>query len=265
VEDRTPEGLVPGGPSLYAARAALALGADVTLVTRLSANYDRTVLAGLDLKAVEAAAAPQYANSYDADGNRTQLLLNEGEPLTEDAMACDEKTDVFLLAPAYHEVAEWPFPCAKTRGISLQGLLRSKEGERVVPTADAWSAVAPFVAKGVFAFLSAEDTRDAAGLARKLATEGMPVFVTHGHHGADYFAPDGTERHWDPIPADAVDPTGAGDCFATAFIVRFAETNDLTEATRFALAAGSLAVEGAGIAEVPTRGAIEARLGRMAA
>jgi sugar/nucleoside kinase (ribokinase family) len=48
-------------------------------------------------------------------------------------------------------------------------------------------------------------------------------------------------------------------------MVRLAETDDLALAMRFALAAGALAVEGSGIAGLPTREAIEARINREAA
>jgi sugar/nucleoside kinase (ribokinase family) len=48
-------------------------------------------------------------------------------------------------------------------------------------------------------------------------------------------------------------------------MVRLAETDDLATAMRFALAAGALAVEHSGIAGLPTREAIEARMNREAA
>ena len=88
--------------------------------------------------------------------------------------------------------------------------------------------------------------------------------VTRGYRGAVLFTGD-SESAIEAIPADSVDPTGAGDCFATAFTVRFAETGNVSEAARFALAAGSLAVEGPGIAGIPTRAQVEERLKQEAA
>ena len=56
----------------------------------------------------------------------------------------------------------------------------------------------------------------------------------------------------------AVDPTGAGDAFAAAFAVRYAETGDPLEAARFAVRAGALAVTTAGAQpSLPTREAVE--------
>ena len=89
--------------------------------------------------------------------------------------------------------------------------------------------------------------------------------MTRAHNGATLF--DGpSERTFPAIPAERIaDPTGAGDCFAAAFIVRLAESRDVLEATRFALAAGSLAVENSGMTGIPSRRAIERRLEREAA
>lgn len=66
-EDRAPDGgWVPGGPSLYAARMAHALGARVTLLTTLSPSFDRACLEGLEVPPFPADVLPRYANAYDA-------------------------------------------------------------------------------------------------------------------------------------------------------------------------------------------------------
>ena len=56
-----------------------------------------------------------------------------------------------------------------------------------------------------------------------------------------------------PRPASEVDPTGAGDIFTTAFVLRLQETGDPIEATRFANVTASYGVEHLGILGVPTR------------
>ena len=70
---------------------------------------------------------------------------------------------------------------------------------------------------------------------------------------------DGEER----VPAyqaNEVDPTGAGDVFATAFFVRLHETGDAVQAARFANAAASFVVEGPGVSCIPSRAQVEWRL-----
>ena len=49
------------------------------------------------------------------------------------------------------------------------------------------------------------------------------------------------------FPSEEVDATGAGDTFATGFLVRYRETGDVGEAARFGAAAASLSVEGVGV------------------
>ncbi|MBI2468198.1 MAG: hypothetical protein HYV62_10340, partial [Candidatus Rokubacteria bacterium] len=56
-----------------------------------------------------------------------------------------------------------------------------------------------------------------------------------------------------PAPAVEVEPTGAGDVFAAAFLIRYNATGDPWDAAAFAAVAGALTVEGEGIAGVPTR------------
>jgi sugar/nucleoside kinase (ribokinase family) len=101
---------------------------------------------------------------------------------------------------------------------------------------------------------------DLAGEARTLRSQlGVPrvTVVTEGAQGATVHYQ--RERFRFPArQATAVDPTGAGDIFAAAFLVRLAETDDPHEAARFANVAASLSVERVGIASVPNRAQIEA-------
>ncbi len=266
VLDRTAEGgWLPGGPSLYAARCAAALGAEVTLVTGMEPGYPAEALEGLDVVARDVPALPRYANSYDAVGARSQLLLEEGGPLPLDTFAVVRACDALFLAPAYHEIERWPATVATVRAASLQGFLRAASAShRVIHRPGAWAAVRNIALAGTTCFLSDEDTDDADGLARTIAAAGGRVLVTHGRAGATrYEGASAIARA--ALPATPVDPTGAGDCFAMAYTVRLVETRDADAAFSFALAAGALAVEGVGVAGIPTRAAIEARLAKVAA
>jgi sugar/nucleoside kinase (ribokinase family) len=82
---------------------------------------------------------------------------------------------------------------------------------------------------------------------------------TRAERGAD-ICHNGAWRHIDAFPAEAVDPTGSGDVFAAAFLIRYRETGDPWEAARFATGAASLIVESEGLANTPDRSMIEARL-----
>ena len=83
---------------------------------------------------------------------------------------------------------------------------------------------------------------------------------TRGVDGADVYH-GGDWRRIEAFASNPTDLTGAGDVFAAAFLIRYADTNDAWEAARWAAAAASLVVEGPGVDAVPTLAAVEARLG----
>ena len=62
------------------------------------------------------------------------------------------------------------------------------------------------------------------------------IAFTRGYNGADICVR-GNWRHIAAFPAKVVDPTGAGDVFAAAFLIRLWESGDVWKATRFAACA----------------------------
>ncbi len=59
------------------------------------------------------------------------------------------------------------------------------------------------------------------------------------------------------FPATERDPTGAGDVFAAALLVRLHETGDPLDAARFAARVAAASIEGRGVSMVPTRVEVE--------
>jgi len=66
-----------------------------------------------------------------------------------------------------------------------------------------------------------------------------------------------------PRIASEVDPTGAGDIFATAFIIRMQETGNPVESARFANVTASYGVEHLGIDGIPSRETVLAYMERF--
>ena len=263
--DRTAEGgWTPGGPALYAARCAHALGARVTLVTHLTPNYDREVLAGLEVVALGARSVPLFANTY-TNGQRSQLLLARGARFSEADVCAIPHGDGLIVAPAFREIAA-VLMTAGLEVVTLQGALRSVDAQHnVIRRATSLFAVQPWARPGVFAVFSVEDTAAPEIIATAMTLGGATAVLTHGAFGATVYRATGNPEHLPPIPAHEVDPTGAGDCFAAAFTVRMLSTGDEGEALRFAAAAGAIAVESVGLAALPTVADVEARLAREAA
>jgi sugar/nucleoside kinase (ribokinase family) len=82
---------------------------------------------------------------------------------------------------------------------------------------------------------------------------------TRGYGGAD-ICYRGEWRRFDAYPANPIDLTGAGDTFAAGFLIRYAETRNPWEGTRYGTCAASLVIEGVGVEGVPTRETIAGRL-----
>jgi sugar/nucleoside kinase (ribokinase family) len=99
-------------------------------------------------------------------------------------------------------------------------------------------------------FFSQHDLPGPDEQARELLSHVPIVALTRGWRGLTLFTR--RERHEVPsLPRPEVDPTGAGDVCAAAFLVRYHETGDPLEAAAFAACAASCAVEGVG---TPTLG-----------
>src|SRR5690606_24636704 len=127
--------------------------------------------------------------------------------------------------------------------------------DRVVPGA---VEPAPRWLHGDVVFVSTEDVADPDGLEQWLERVSL-VVLSRGRDDCTVWDRHG--RHViPPLPAREGDPTGAGDAFAAAFLIRYAETGDARQSALFASAAGAIAVEAAGFDALGTRDQIEVRM-----
>lgn len=101
---------------------------------------------------------------------------------------------------------------------------------------EALRAVLPFVS------LIAVNEGEAEALTAAFGTPDVPLLVTLGPRGAEYRAPDAPPIHVPGFAVQAVDTTGAGDCFAGNFAAARDAGHDLPAAMRFAAAAAALQV-----------------------
>jgi sugar/nucleoside kinase (ribokinase family) len=88
------------------------------------------------------------------------------------------------------------------------------------------------------------------------------LFFTLGYRGSRLWR-NGRWQQVPAFPAREVDPTGAGDVFAAAFLARYLETDDVAQASLFAAAAAAVSVEAVGTAGIPSRAEVEERLRRQ--
>jgi 1D-myo-inositol 3-kinase len=206
-------------------------------------------------------ATTRFVNLYDAVGRRTQTLAARAAPIALEPLPDAWRApDVLLLAPVAGEIAAGFTSAIRGElvGATAQGWLRAVDEDGAVTPRD-WGSAGRDL-EGVHAlFLSENDVPEPETAARAFLAHVPIVALTRGWRGLTLLTRDGA--HDVPgLPRAEVDPTGAGDVLAAAFLVRYHETHDLLEAAAFGACAASCAVEAVGAAGLGDRGEVERRL-----
>jgi sugar/nucleoside kinase (ribokinase family) len=262
--DIVPGGYAVGGTATYAACTAQRLGWRAGVLTRAEPDLPLPeAMANVAVHCLPSDRTTTFENRY-RDGARQQLLRAVAQPiLPTDVPAAWQQPAIVLLGPVAGEVDPAfarAFPPARL-GVTPQGWMRQWDGEgRVRPRA--WASATEVLAEADALILSEEDldsSRDA--LAHYIAIT-PAVVLTAGWRGATLYW-EGKAIAIPPRRAREVDPTGAGDVFAAAFLIRWHETDDPVAAARFANMVASLSVEAPGLAAIPTRADVETRYGGL--
>jgi sugar/nucleoside kinase (ribokinase family) len=263
-----------GGTVTFAALTACRLGLAAALVTCADEELLTQLpdfLPGVALAVRPAAVTTAFENSY-RDGFRTQYL-RERAPLLDitDIPPAWLSASVLLLAPLAQEI---PLELVRTLGrppgsllaATPQGWLRRWDADgRVWPTP--WEQAEELLPLLDVLILSHDDLLPFADYRREMAdamlaawSRRVPLLIaTDGRAGATLFE-QGKARHFPAYAAREVDPTGAGDVFAAAFLSHFHQHRDPYAAANFANCVASLSVERPGISGIPTQAQIQARL-----
>lgn len=261
--DLTEEGFRLGGTAAYAALAAQALGEAAAVVTSAGPELDlAALLPGIAVAVAPAAATTTFRNIYPG-GQRRQFLYAQAALL---GPACVPKAwrqaPVVLLGPVAQEVepavAELFDKKASLVGVSPQGWLRRWDREGRVRPAP-WRGCREVLRRARALIISEEDITHRPVLEEAWARQVEVVVVTCGERGARVHWR-GEVRSAPAFAAQVVDPTGAGDVFAAAFLIHFWRAGDPWEAADFAQCAASFATEAQGTRGIPTQAQIEARL-----
>lgn len=249
-----------GGAVTYGALTAQALGLKPSILTTSSPDVDvRSAVPSIPTHVIPHQSTTTFENIYH-NGRRTQHIRAVGGPITPADVPSEwMAAPMVMLGPLAAEVSPHLAQCFPDALVvaSIQGWLRRWDAEGKVSPAD-WdgSDVLPYVDA---ATLSEDDIQDTSPLNRWSAMTPVLAF-TKGARGADIHI-NGKWHHIEAFAADALDPTGAGDVFTAAYMVRFSETADALESARFAVCAASFCVEAHGTDGIPTRAQVERRLG----
>ena len=243
----------------YGALTAGGLGVSPAVVTSFGPELDLAAsMPGIPVHNVPSASTTTFQNTY-REGRRTQVLSGLGAKINGSDIPPEWRSaPLVLLGPLAGELGDelaQGFPGAIVMA-SIQGWLRQWDDQgRVSPAHWDGAEVLPYVDAATF---SIEDIGDRRPIDRW--KQMVPVLIlTMGADGASlHFG--GSWHHIPAFPAREVDPTGAGDVFAAAYLIRYKETFDPLQSARFATCAASLCVEADGIGGIPTRDKVEARL-----
>lgn len=264
-----------GGTVTFAALTAYHLGlvaaittcADPELVDELPAR-----LPEIGLAVRWSSATTAFVNTYH-EGFRTQYLRARADQLPlEDVPQAWLQAPIVLFGPLDQELSpsfirHFPRSQGSIFAATPQGWLRRwDKGGRVWPTP--WTAAGDILPLLDVLILSHDDLlpfadgkrTDADAMLSDWSMQVPLLVATDGKHGATLFQ-HGTAEYFPAYAAQEIDPTGAGDVFAAAFLVHYHRHGDPRKAVDFANCVASLSIEHIGIAGIPTMEMVRERMG----
>jgi 1D-myo-inositol 3-kinase len=250
-----------GGTAAYATLTARSLGVSAAAMTSAPPGLDLAdMLAGVQLHVIPSASPTVFENIYRGE-QRLQYLRSVADRLAaSDLPPAWKRASIVLLGPLVGELGmDWLGAFAHSLvGVVPQGWMRQWDRTGLVASR-AWDEASLILPRVDVVVFSEDDvSRDEVAI-RYYASLARVAVVTHGRRGATVFYR-GVEKRFPAFRAREVDPTGAGDVFAAAFLVRLNETGDPFEAAPFANCTASLSIEGIGTTTIPTRQQVMERL-----
>ncbi|MCP4417904.1 MAG: hypothetical protein GY805_14865 [Chloroflexi bacterium] len=219
--DLTPAGNLVGGTVSYAGRVGAALGCQTAVLTSCQPNYTGLqALADLTVEVVSSEYTSTFENMYTENG-RIQTVHAVADPIEATHVPTGwANTAVVHLGPLTNEVDPailHQFPNSII-GMTPQGWMRRwTESGRVY--AREWPEAEQYLPLADVVILSEEDLLDESMLPRYRQAAKL-LILTENVRGCTVFAKDDVRQIPAPNVAE-VEPTGAGDIFAAAFLTRY--------------------------------------------
>lgn len=235
-----------GGTVSYSARTARTLGCRVGVVTSASPNLDLgQVLDGTLIARFPSTVTTTFENIYTSNG-RQQVLHSVAETLMPEMIPSHWRAAIIHLGPIAQECDPTLISACEGAfvGITPQGWMRHWNQAGHVSCCW-WKDAELLLARADAVVLSEEDVSGDESLVAQYAAQARLLVVTQGAMGCTVYTRDQV-RHFPAPTAHELDPTGAGDIFATAFFVSLHRSGDPWTAARFAncIAAGSVTRKG---------------------
>lgn len=258
--DWTPSGNVLGGTVSYASFFAKKMELQTAVLTSFGSDFEfQDRFQNISLHSIPSEKTTLFKNVYDGSHRQQFLLEKSNNIFTNQIPGNFQNPKMVLLGPIANEIDFGFLDEFENSMVAVcpQGWMRKWNSNKKVyhQLLEDWSVFQ----KADMVILSEEDLDFQFNLIPKLANLFKILVVTKGENGADVFF--NNNKHTFPsFLVKMVDPTGAGDIFATAFLIRYFETKDISQAANFANAAASFCIEKIGTSELPLRNQIEERI-----
>lgn len=246
--DLTPNGPVVGGSAAYGAAVAQIMGCRTAVVTSSALEDDwQTELPETAIHRVPSPETTVFENIYTPAGRIQTIHAVAGKIAGADIPPAWQRASIVLLAPIANEVDPQALHLFSNSlvGLAPQGWLRRWDNKGNV-SAGPWAEAEEYLRLAAAVFISEEDLLDGEMLDKYRQWSRLLV-LTQGQNGCTIFFNDEV-RQVPGFPGPVVDTTGAGDVFATAFLLRLFQTDgNPAEAAHYANKAASLSIGVAGL------------------
>ena len=240
-----------GGSAVYSSLTACKLGLSTGIITSRGLDFSCDgLLKGINITGSLSPHTTTFCNSY-YQGKRKQIINEIANSIKKAQVPPGwNKAKIVHICPIADEVDQEIFTLFKDSLVCLtpQGLMRRwDEKGRIYPKK--WIPIFKVSSQVDVLILSEEDIATFPEVLEECKFLINIVILTRGAEGSILYWR-GKEFVFSAFKTEEKDPTGAGDVFAAAFLVKYYQTNDPIESSRFANCVASFAVEGKGTAGI---------------
>jgi sugar/nucleoside kinase (ribokinase family) len=242
-----------GGTATFSALTAHSLGCRAGIVSSNGPDVDLSILPEAILIAVRPCTASTTFQNLYLNGHRRQHIGFHADVLgAKDVPADWQSSPIVHLGPVDQEVDDQIIECFPDSliGLTPQGWMRSWDTDGIVHPA-VWQPRDALLERANAVILSREDVGGDVALVRRYASKTRTLVLTAGWKGATVYS-GGHERSFPAPTVREIDPTGAGDIFATAFLIALHNTQDPYLSGEFANCIAAHSVERTGMDSIPT-------------
>jgi len=241
-----------GGSAVYSSITACKLGLSTGIITSRGLDFSCDgLLKGINVTGSISPHTTTFCNSY-CQGKRKQIINDVANRIKKEQIPEGwDKAKIVHICPVADEVDLEIFTLFKDSLVCLtpQGLMRRwDEKGKVYPKK--WMPVFKVSSRLDVLIFSEEDIAAFPEVVEEYKSLINIVILTRGEEGSILYWK-GKEIFFPAFKTKEKDPTGAGDVFAAAFLIKYHQTDNPIEASRFASCVASFAVEEKGTAGIP--------------